>query len=101
MDRDQLHDLLQETVGEGVHLYFQPPSNVQMQYPCVVYNRARSDTKFAGNSPYRLTKRYTVTVIDRNPNSEIPDKVALLPMCTHSTWFAADSLNHDVFDIYF
>lgn len=58
------------------------------------------DTKFAENKPYRLTKRYSVTVIDLDPDSLVPDKVARLPMCTQSTFFVADNLNHDVFNVY-
>jgi hypothetical protein len=42
-----------------------------------------------------------VTVIDRNPDSEIPDKVAALPMTLFNRWFAADNLHHDVFNVYF
>lgn len=96
--RVELNAILKEI---SPNVYFQPPSNVQMEYPCIVYERARSDTEFAGNAPYLITKRYTVTVIDRNPDSAIPDAVAQLPMCTHSTFFVADNLNHDVFDLYF
>lgn len=98
--RAQLQALLEELLGSD-RVYFQPPANVQMQYPCVVYVRDNANTKFAGNNPYSYTKHYQVTVIDRNPDSPIPDKVAELPMCTHSRWFAADNLNHDVFSLYF
>ena len=102
MDRRlQLHQLLVKTAGNDVKVYFQPPSNVTVTYPCLVYERSKAETRFADNNPYHYTKRYTVTVIDRNPVSEIPDRVATLPMCTHSTFFVADNLNHDVFDIYF
>ena len=98
--RLQLHSLLSEMVEIG-HIYFQPPANVQMQYPCIVYKRDTATTEFAGNNPYRYSKRYQVTIIDRDPDSEIPDKVAALPMCTHNRFFTADNLNHDVFNIYF
>ena len=102
MDRRlKLHQLLVKTAGNDVKVYYQPPSNVTMTYPCLVYERSKAETRFADNNPYRYTKRYTVTVIDRDPDSEIPDRVATLPMCTHSTFFVADNLNHDVFDIYF
>lgn len=97
--RLDLHALLL-TMGAS-KVYFQPPANVQMEFPCIVYKRDSSRTQFAGNSPYRFTKRYQVTVIDRNPDSEILDKVAMLPMCTFDRHFAADNLNHDVFTIYF
>jgi hypothetical protein len=72
-----------------------------MQYPCIVYNRDSADTEFADNTPYRYTKRYQVTVIDRNPDSGVPDKVAALPRCSYDRFFTADNLNHDVFNIFF
>lgn len=99
--RLQLQSLLEEIVGAGNPVYFQPPANVQMQYPCIVYKRDSADTRFAGNNPYRYTKRYMVTIIDRNPDSVIPDKVAALPMSIFDRSFAADNLNHDVFNLYF
>ncbi len=44
--RLQLQSLLSE-ITENV--YFQPPNNVQMQYPCIVYMRDGSYVKFADN----------------------------------------------------
>lgn len=98
--RLDLQALLQAAAGDA-KVYFQPPSNVQMQYPCIVYRRDLTSTKFAGNLPYSWTKRYQVTVIDKNPDSAIPDKVLALPMCTHNRTFASDNLNHDVFNLFF
>lgn len=98
--RLELQALLEEILGSS-NVYFQPPANVQMQFPSITYKRDSAETLFAGNLPYRYTKRYAVTVIDRNPDSEIPDKIAALPMCTMSTSFAADGLNHTVFNLYF
>lgn len=83
------------------HVYFQPPNNITMQYPCIVYKRDGEDAKFAGNRPYNRTKRYLVTVIDRDPDSPIPDKVGSLPMCTFNRFYTADNLNHDVYTIFF
>ena len=96
--RLQLHQILKGIVE---HVYFQPPANVQMEFPCIVYQRDYGRTQFAGNLPYRYTKRYQLTVIDRNPDSNILDKVELLPMCLFSRYFAKDGLNHDVYNIYF
>lgn len=96
--RQQLHEIL-TTITDNV--YFQPPENVKLQYPCIVYNRDYVETKFADNEPFSLTKRYMVTVIDRDPDSDIPDKVAGLPMTTFNRWFAADGLNHDVYQVFF
>lgn len=96
--RLQLQSLLEQFCN---HVYFQPPNGLSMQYPCIVYLRDDAITRFAGNKPYSYTKRYQVTVIDSNPDSPIPDKVAGLPLCAYDRWFAADNLNHDVFNLYF
>jgi len=96
--RLQLHQLLEAFVG---HVYFQPPTNVKLVYPCIVYRRDFADTKFADNGPYRNTLRYSITVIDQDPDSDIPSKVAALPMCLFNRFFTADNLNHDVYNLYF
>ncbi len=98
--RLDLQTLLEVILGSS-NVYFQPPANVQMQYPCIVYKRDDAVTEFSGNKPYRYTKRYQVTVIDRDPDSVIPDRVASLPMCLFNRFFTADNLNHDVFNLYF
>lgn len=100
MDRLELQALLEVLLG-STNVYFQPPNNKEMLYPCIVYHRDTASTQFAANLPYRYDHRYQVTVIDRNPDSAIPDKVARLPMCIHNRFFTADNLNHDVFILYF
>ncbi len=98
MDRLQIQSLLEDLAP---NVYFQPPNNTQLLYPCIIYKRDHAVSLFAGNRPYRFTKRYQVMVIDRDPDSPIPDKVAELPMCTYDRFFTADNLNHDVFNIFF
>jgi len=98
--RLDLQTLLETLLGSE-NVYFQPPTNLQMAYPAIVYKRDDIQPAFADNNPYRLTTRYMVTVIDRNPDSEIPLKVASLPQSNFNRAFAADNLNHDVFVLYF
>ncbi|ASR84594.1 hypothetical protein PQB76_gp014 [Arthrobacter phage Cheesy] len=100
MDRRLLlHEILTGLGAEKV--YFQPPANVSMVYPCIVYKRDSADTKFADDTSYRYTKRYMVTVITDDPDSEIPDKLAQLPLCTFNRHYVSGNLNHDVFNLYF
>ena len=98
--RTDLQDIFEEILESG-SVYFQPPTNVKLVYPCIVYQRDYAKPEFADNSPYRNTKRYQVTVIDRNPDTEIADKVEELPMCMFARYFPADDLNHYVFNLYF
>ncbi len=83
------------------HVYFQPPANVTMAYPAIRYERARIDNLSANNNVYKQDVAYTVTVIDKDPDSEIVRKVSQLPLCRFNRHYTADNLNHDVFLIYF
>lgn len=83
------------------NVYFQPPPTVKMEYPCIVYRRDYELANHADDFPYKRRMRYLVTVIDRNPDSGIPDQVASLPMCTYDRFYTADNLNHDVYKLFF
>lgn len=96
--RLQLHELFVAMVDD---VYFQPPAEMAITYPCIVYRRDPADTQFADNVPYNITKKYMVTVIDEDPDSLIPGKVAALPSCLHNRSFAHGQLNHDVYTLYF
>jgi hypothetical protein len=98
--RTELQTILEGLLGSR-HVYFQQPSTTQMVYPCIVYGRSSANTSFADNQPYTYEKRYIVTVIDKNPDSLIPDKVARLPKCVFDRHYTADNLNHDVFTLFF
>lgn len=95
------YDLQEILEGVCPNVYFQPPANVQMIYPAIVYERSRADVKFADNRPYSNTKQYSLTLISRNPDESIFEALAALPMCAHERFFVVDNLNHDVFNIYF
>lgn len=101
MDRRLKLQTLLETLLGTRNVYFQPPENIKMKYPAIVYQRDNNWSEFASNLPYAHKKRYQVTVIDTNPDSSIPDKVRRLPLASFSRHFVADNLNHDVYNLYF
>jgi len=96
-----------DTLAEAIereakrHVYFQPPETFKMTYPCIVYERSGIDTWFADNKPYLHVKKYTVTVIDKNPDSRIPDSVSNLLRCSFNRHFVTENLYHDVFTLYY
>lgn len=98
--RLQLQTLLEELLGSE-YVYFQPPSKHKMNYPCIVYSRADLDTRYANDVPYSTKTRYKLTIIDANPDSNIPGKIATLPMSSFVTHYTADNLYHDIFNIYY
>lgn len=99
--RQQLSEILNRIMGTTKRVYFQPPASIKMIYPCIVYSLDDVDAEFANNLPYALTKKYTVMVITKDPDTDLPMKVAQLPMCTMSRAYTADNLYHYVFDLYY
>lgn len=81
-------------------VYYQPPENISMVHPCIVYKRDDIINRHADNSIYGQKHRFTLTVIDDDPDSSIVEYVSKLPKCRFETHFASAGLNHDVFSIY-
>ncbi len=99
-NRLKLHELLCETLGSR-QVYFQPPESVKMKYPAIVYSRNRIDNEHADDDVYMQSPSYSVTVIDKNPDSEIVENISLLPRCRFDRHYISDNLNHDTFIIYY
>lgn len=97
--RMELTKIFQEILGSE-HVYFQPPESIKMVYPCIVFKRTAGETAYADNNPYRINKRYEVTLIDENPDSEYVNALYALPFSAYQRHFNSDGLNHDVFYVY-
>lgn len=98
--RLELQTLLETILGSR-NVYFQPPASVSMKYPAIVYSRDDIENVHADNSVYAQTTAYAITVIDKNPDSEIVKKISMLPMCNYERHYASDNLNHDVFILFY
>ena len=99
-NREDLHEILVDILGSR-QVYFQPPESLKLKYPCIVYERSYIYTDKADNQIYLKHRRYTVTYIDKDPDSEIPEKLLELQHCRFDRHFINDNLNHDVFDLYY
>lgn len=98
--RSELHVILEAI--EGVNdAWFQEDPTKTLNYPVIVYARDDSFSLYADNIKYLFKKRYTVTVIDRDPDSLIPDLVELLPLTTFDRFYKSAGLNHFAFKLYF
>lgn len=95
--RLELHTILSQICA---NCYFEPPAGFKLKYPCIVYNRVNNVTNHADNKPYMMTTRYTVTVIDPDPDSKITPQLELLPLCGFDTHLETEGLSHDIFTIY-
>lgn len=96
--RSELSVILHTIPGvEGI--YFQKPTT--LEYPAIVYDIDDEYDSRADNLRYFLKKRYTVTVIDRNPDSLIPDVVGALPYSRFDRKYVVNNLHHTVYQLYF
>jgi hypothetical protein len=82
-------------------VYFQPPPTLKMAYPAIVYQRDYELVNHADDIPYKRRLRYQVIVIDPDPDSSIPARVADMPLCVYDRFYTADNLNHDVYKLFF
>ena len=81
--------------------YFQPPPTVKMVYPCAVYELDSIDDRPADDGPYITTNGYSVTIIDKDPDSEYPAKMKAFRYHRFVRFYTADNLNHWVFRVFY
>ena len=98
--RLELHQILTDILGSS-YVYFQPPESLKLQYPCIVYSRSSRSTKYADNYPYMHKIGYKITIIDKNPDSLLPEEIAKLQGCKFDRHYTSDNLNHDVYTLYY
>lgn len=101
-DRLKLHKMLCDIIGSTSpkKCAFCPPPSLKLEYPCIIYERVNGGTTYADDNPYIVRERYSVTVIDEDPDSEYVTKMEYLPLCTYDRHYYNEGLNHDVFTIY-
>lgn len=98
--RLNLQKLLESILGSR-NVYFQPPESIKLVYPCIIYERNNGRPFHADDELYNYRKSYTITVIDKNPDSIFPDELEKLRYCSMDRYYSADNLNHWIFTIYY
>ena len=76
--RIDLQHKLEEILGNK-NVYFQPPANFRMSYPCIRYKLNKKDIKKADNKAYLKANCYTVTLIHNDPDNQVQDDILDLP----------------------
>ena len=98
--RIEFHNEMKQLLGFN-NVYFQPPENVKIKYPAIIYSRTRIDTTFANNNGYKLDHAYQVVYVHSNPDDPLIDQLALFPTARFQREYTSDNLYHTVFIIYF
>lgn len=94
----ELRDFLQ-AASELEDVYIQPPTS--LTYPCIMVERSTARPQWADNKLYLLKKGYLLTVIARDSDSPVPDRIEELPYCHFDRFFRINGLNHFTFILFF
>lgn len=82
------------------NVYYNPPASIQMRYPCILVQLDDMLHGHANNRVYKRDNRYSLIVIDRNPDSDLMRKVDDLPMTSMGRSYIADGLWHFTFTMF-
>lgn len=89
-----------EELLPGVPIYFQPPSNIRMTYPAVVYSLKDVDKLVGNNSVVHVEYVYEVVAISRDPDDAMLSILSGIPTSSFDRSYIFDGLYHNVFSIY-
>lgn len=100
--RVELHQLLKQQFPENTepHVYFQPPQNTEIIYPCMIYKLSDMPTQWANNLPYHWDKSYELIYITEDPKDPVVEKLIALRETKFNRYYSADNLHHFVYTIY-
>lgn len=98
-DRLTLHSELLKFLP---NVYFQPPANITMRYPAIVYNKTDKFRQFGNDGVYIRKQEYQLTVIENNPDSDVAEKIEdHFQYCVINQYLNADNLNQTHLKLYY
>ncbi len=92
-----LHDIMDPLDGK---VYYNPPENTSLVYPCFIYKLADIYVQRADDGPYSLYDQYQLTFIHQDVDSPVVRQLMQLEYIQFDRRFHASGLVHDVFVIY-
>ena len=85
-----------ETLLGNSNVYYQPPENYKLKYPCIVYELQRIALTHADDLSYKRNPQYQITAIYRDADSDLPDRLLNLSGTRLDRVFTSDNLYHAV-----
>lgn len=98
--REDLDTLLCETIGSE-YVYFQPPENLQIQYPCIIYSLNGFFDRHASNKTYHRRREYSLLYITSDPDDANIEAIGNLELCSLGKPYTAENLHHYPYTIYY
>lgn len=99
--RYELQEILEKNVMKSDRVYYQPPENFELKYPCIIYSIDKSDNLNADDNKYIGRKKYTVILLDKDPDSKYLESLEKIEYSTFINAYITNKINHYVFELYF
>lgn len=99
--RLELHNILCGVTNSSKNVYYNPPPNLNIIYPCIKYSKDDVNDKYANNQTYNRVSKYMITVISTEPDDCIIDKLLNLNLSSYNRHYIHDGLHHDVITLYY
>lgn len=96
--RSELNELL-HTFCQNV--YFQPPANKKLDYPCIIYNLDKADVTYADNGIYLIMNEYSLTYITRDPDDGNIHSILGIRYCSMNRAYPSDNLHHYAYKLFY
>ena len=95
-------DLHEELLKFLPNTYFQPPTGLQMTYPCIVYSKTGKSKSLANDGVYLNTQGYKLMIIERNPDSSVADEIeSNFQHCIIEQYYTVSNLYHTTLNLYY
>lgn len=99
--RLELHEELCSLLGSR-NVYFQPPENVKIHYPAIIYSLDTPEMQYADNLVYQRFKRYRVLIVAKDPEFGLADVFYKhFEYCRQERPYSAENLNHWPFALFY
>lgn len=84
------------------NVYYQPPSNVRINYPCIRFKLDGADVKYASNTPYRMMVKYQIIYVTNKVDDDMITQLpSQLRYCSFDRQYTSDNLYHYVFEVFY
>lgn len=98
---EELRDFLLVNTGSS-NLYFQPPENVKIKFPCIIYNLKDINLTYADDLAYSGMKSYELKLICKNPDNDyVENLLRSFKYIRFDRSYVNDNLNHYAFVLYY
>lgn len=91
---------LEVDITKLASIYYQPPANISIKYPAIIYKRKDIEKVHANDKAYIMRCSYDITVIDKRKDSVIVEELLKLSHCSFQNEFTTDGLNHTNLTLY-